>query len=128
MITDDVSRVRVLIGDYVPSDTSKQTFSDDEIQVFLDATGGSLFLAAAVGMDTLAAKQDVTPVEFSIGKYQQSTGRTQIRQLTQQAEAFRQLEYNTPAWVIIEVNNYSFDELEIIRNRILRTLGLTGLF
>lgn len=119
----DSDKVRVLIGDY---QQTPATFSDDEIGVFLDVTGGSLFLAAAVGLDTMAAKQDVTPVEFSIGKYQQSTGRTQIRQLTQQAEAFRQLEYNTPAYAVIETDNSSFARLEIIRNRILRSLGFVG--
>jgi hypothetical protein len=119
----DSDKVRVLIGDYLQTPS---TFSDDEIGVFLDVTGGSLFLAAAVGLDTMAAKQDVTPVEFSIGKYQQSTGRTQIRQLTQQAEAFRQLEYNTPAYAIIETDNSSFAQLDIIRNRILRNLSFVG--
>jgi hypothetical protein len=119
----DRDKVRVLIGDYLQT---SPTFSNDEIDVFLDVTGGSLFLAAAVGLDTMAAKQDVTPVEFSIGKYQQSTGRTQIRQLTQQAEAFRQLEYNTPAYAIIETDNSSFAQLEIIRNRILRNFASVG--
>jgi hypothetical protein len=119
----DSDKVRVLIGDYLQT---PPTFSDDEIGVFLDVTGGSLFLAAAVGLDTMAAKQDVTPVEFSIGKYQQSTGRTQIRQLTQQAEAFRQLEYNTPAYAIIETDNSSFAQMDIIRNRILRNLSFVG--
>lgn len=119
----DSDKVRVLIGDYLQTPS---TFSDDEIGVFLDVTGGSLFLAAAVGLDAMAAKQDVTPVEFSIGKYQQSTGRTQIRQLTQQAEAFRQLEYNTPAYAIIETDNSSFAQMEIIRNRILRNLSFVG--
>lgn len=117
-VTTDSDRVRVLIGDY--NQGANQTFDDDEIQVFLDVTGGSLFLAAAVALDSMAAQQDVTPVQFVIGKYEQSTGRTQIRQLTQQAEAFRQLEYNTPAWAIIETDNSPFTALEIIRNRILR--------
>jgi hypothetical protein len=111
----DVEKVRVLIGDRDAS-----TFQDDDIETFLEVSGGSLFLAAAVALDTMAAKQDVTPVEFSIGKYQQSTGRTQIRQLTQQAAAFRDLEYNTPAFAIIETNNSPLTELEIIRERILR--------
>jgi len=114
-VVTDIDRVRVLIGD-----RDSSTFQDDDIQTFLDVSNGSLFLAAAVALDTMAAKQDVTPVEFSIGKYQQSTGRTQIRQLTQQAAAFRDLEYNTPAWAIIETNNSPFTALEIIRNRILR--------
>jgi hypothetical protein len=116
-VVTDIDRVRVLIGDY---NTNPATFTDDEISVFLQVSGGSLFLAAAVGMDTMAAKQEVTPVQFVIGKYEQSTGRTQIRQLTQQAAAFRDLEYNTPAWAVIETNNSPFTALEIIRNRILR--------
>jgi hypothetical protein len=122
-VVTDSDRVRVLIGDF---NQTSPTFSDAEIGVFLEVTGGSLFLAAAVGLDTMAAKQDVTPVEFSIGKYQQSTGRTQIRQLTQQAEAFRQLEYNTPAYAIVETDNSSFAQLDIIRNRILRNLSFVG--
>jgi hypothetical protein len=118
----DAEKVRVLIGDDNP-DSSKQTFTDDELQVYLDIENGELLLAAALALDTMASKADVTPHQVSIGKFQYSAGRTQIRQLTQQAEAFRNRAYNTPAFAMIEENLSDMNQLIILRNSILRSLG-----
>jgi len=125
MAITDVQRVRILIGDTL-QDTNGDpigTFSDNDIQVFLDVSGGSLFLAAALALDSLAARAEATPHQVTIGRFQYSAGRTQIRQLTAQAEAFRKLEYDTPACAIIEDNNSDFAALEMVRNQILRGIA-----
>ena len=118
----DSDRVRVLIGDD-PADVSKREFTDDELGVFLDIEQGDLLLAAALALDAMAAKADITPHQVSIGKFQYSAGRTQIRQLTQQAEAFRQRAYNTPAFGVIQENLNTTNALLMLRNSILRNFG-----
>jgi hypothetical protein len=121
----DVDKVRVLIGDD-PTDITKRQFTDDQIAVYLEVEEGDLLLAAALALDTLAAKADVTPHQVTIGKFQYSAGRTQIRQLTLQAEAFRKRAYETPAMAMIE-ENFGVNELQILRNQILRTMGDIGI-
>src|SRR6266567_1883799 len=113
----DIEKVRVLIGD-----TQATEFADSDIQVYLDIEGGDLLLSAALALDTLVARADVTPHQVSIGKFQYSAGRTQIRQLTQQAEAFRKRAYETPAFAIAEENLSEFNQLILIRNWILKTI------
>ena len=111
----DIQKVRALIG-AVNSDI----FSDAEMQVFLDLQSGSILLAAALALDSVAAQTDTTPHEVSIGKFQYSAGRAQIKPLREQAEAFRQLEYNTPAIATAEENLSDFSYYEMLRNRALR--------
>jgi hypothetical protein len=122
---NDTDKVRVLIGDD-PTDITKRQFTDDQIAVYLEVEDGDLLLAAALALDTLAAKADVTPHQVTIGKFQYSAGRTQIRQLTLQAEAFRKRAYETPAMAFIEENFSGMNELIILRNQILRTIGDVG--
>ena len=120
----DVQKVRVLIGD-TGTDLTKQSLTDDQLEVYLDIEFGDLLLAAALALDAMAAKADITPHQVSIGKFQYSAGRTQIRQLTQQAEAFRKRAYETPAFAVIEENLSSMNELIILRNWVLRTTSST---
>jgi hypothetical protein len=118
----DAEKLRILIGDN-PADESQQEFSDEELGVFLDVENGELLLAAAMALDALAAKADITPHQVSIGKFQYSAGRTQIRQLTAQAEAFRKRAYETPAFAMIEENLSDANQYVILRDQILRSLG-----
>jgi hypothetical protein len=119
----DADKVRVLIGDNDP-DTNKWQFADADLATYLDVEQGDLLLAAALALDAMAAKADVTPHQVSIGKFQYSAGRTQIRQLTQQAEAFRKRAYETPAFAVIEENLSTVNELLLLRNQILRNFPL----
>jgi len=118
----EAEKVRILIGDD-PADHSQQQFTDDELGVYLEIENGELLLAAALALDTLASKADITPHQVSIGKFQYSAGRTQIRQLTAQAEAFRKRAYETPAFAMIEENLSDSNQYLILRNQILRSLG-----
>ena len=116
----DIEKVRTLIGP-----TNSAFFTDDQMQFFLDLQSGSLLLAAAVALESLAASTDVTPKQVTIGKFEYSVGRAQIKQLTAQAEAFRRLEYETPACAVIEEGGSEFQRLEMLRNLILRNSGST---
>jgi hypothetical protein len=114
----DVEKVRTLIGD--PAGAS-QKFTDDQIQFFLDTSSGSLFMASALACDSLASKVGATLKEVRIGDFLDSSGKNQVQVLQAQAEAFRNLEYNTPAFAIVEEDLSDFNALIIIRNYVLRT-------
>lgn len=116
----DIQKVRLLIGD----NTSPQEFSDSDIQAFLDITAfsgtNSLFLASALACDARAASVSANAQEVKIGDYTQSD-RTRLAAIQTQADKFRQLEYETPAFAIVEDNVSEFNALTIIRNYVLRT-------
>lgn len=113
----DAQKLRLLIND---QDSSE--FSDDQLQAFLDVHDGSLFLAAASACDALVSKYSRIPVtQVSIGGFQTTSGRTQMRYLETMAERWRQLEYDTPAFAIAQENLSDFNQLIMIRNYILKT-------
>lgn len=113
----DIEKVRTLIGDPAGAD---QTFSDAEIQLFLDLSNGSLLLATALACERLAIVAAGTAQQTKLGDYTVSFKNSDVSFQTQ-ADRFRDLEYNTPAFAIIEENLSSFNELTIIRNYVLRT-------
>lgn len=111
-----VMQVRVLIGDQ-----NSVKFTDDEVQLFLDVSDESLFLAAALGCDAQASKIGANLKEQRLGDFSDSSGRNQVAALQAQALAYRKLEYETPAFAIAEQNLSDFNALIIIRNFVLRT-------
>jgi hypothetical protein len=119
-----VSALRILLNDQ-----SSTEFTDSELQTFLDIaqysgvlSDSALFLAASLGTNSLVVKYGSIPVqEVSIGGFQTSAGRTQVRYLESQADRFYQLYIDAPAFGIAEDNLSSFNELAILRNWILRT-------
>jgi hypothetical protein len=125
MPTTGITSLRLLINDQSASE-----FTDNELQTFLDTAGytgegdpvdAAIFLAAALASNSLVVKYGSVPVqEVSIGGFQTSAGRTQVRYLQQQADRFYQLYIDTPAFAIAEENLSGFNELEIIRNWVLR--------
>ncbi len=115
----EIEKVRALIGD--PAGSNQQ-FEDSAIQAYLEIESGDLLLAAALALDALAAKAEVAPQEFSIGKYQQSDGRAQVRQFTTLADSYRERAYNTPAFAVAQENLSEFNALIMLRNSILKTL------
>jgi hypothetical protein len=114
---DPVTAVRTLIGDTA---TAKK-FTDTEIQFFLDTADGSLFLSASMACDALASKVSSNLQEVRIGDFIDSSGRNQASALQSQAQRWRDLEYNTPAWAVVEEDLSDFNALIIIRNFVLRT-------
>lgn len=117
-VTTVIGQVRVLIGDTV-SGTAK--FQDEEISAFLSLTSQSVYLACALACNAEAAKIGSQLQEIQLGDFRDYSGRNQVAALQQQAERFTELEYNTPAWGVVEENLSGFNELIIIRNWVLRT-------
>jgi len=125
MPTPGVTALRLLINDQNATE-----FQDSDLQIFLDSAGytgdgdpvdSALFLAASLASNSLVVKYGSVPVqEVSIGGFQTSAGRTQVGYLQQQADRFYQLYIDTPAFAIAEENLSGFNELEIIRNWVLR--------
>lgn len=112
----DIQKVRLLIGD----NTSPQQFADTDIQVFLDIMNGSLFLACALACDARASSVSASAQEIKIGDFSTSD-RTRLQAIQAQADKFRQLEFETPAFAIVEDNVSEMNALQIIRNFILRS-------
>jgi hypothetical protein len=113
---DSITAVRTLIGDQ-----NKVYFTDTEIQFFLDTTDSSLFLSASLACSALASKVGSNLQEVRIGDFLDQSGRNQVAALQAQAEAWRKLEYETPAWAVVEEDLSDFNALIIIRNYVLRT-------
>lgn len=116
MALTPIQAVRTCIGD-----KNAVQFSDDEIQFFLDSQGESIFLASGAALDAWAASIGTILKEQRIGDFFDQSGRNQVSALQAQAEAFRQIEYNTPAFDFAEENYNEFTQYDIIRNYILRT-------
>jgi len=127
---DDITALRFLIND-----SEGKEFDDNGIQSFLDAAAqiessaagtpiagnGNILLAASLATQSLVVKYGSIPVqEVSIGGFQTSAGRTQVRYLESQADRFYQMYIDTPAFAIAEENNSGYNELTIIRNWVLR--------
>lgn len=122
-ITTDVGKVRYLIGDVV---AASATFTNEEITGFLafvaDQNFGvqSILLACAFACDAMASLLTRTMQAIKLGDYQNDDS-SKVKAFKDQATRFRDLEYNTPAFAVVEENLSGFNELEIIRNYILRT-------
>lgn len=117
-VTTLVGQVRYLIGD---TDSTKPQFTDEEITGIIAITPyQSLYLACALALDAMASKASIKLNNIVLGtlKIDQTS---KVAALKDQASRFRDLEYNTPAFAIIEENLSGMNELLIIRNFILRT-------
>jgi hypothetical protein len=111
---NDIQKIRVLIS------SPDGEFTDDELQMFLDLSSGSLFLGCALALDARAAGISTESQEVKIGDYSTSD-RTRLATIVAQAQSFRDLEFNTPAFGVIEENLSDMNALIILRNYILRT-------
>jgi hypothetical protein len=125
MPTTGVTQLRLLINDQTSTE-----FTDSQLQTFLDTAGytgegdpidSAIFLAASIATNALVVKYGSVQIqEVSLGGFQASQGRSQVKYLQQQADRFYQLYIDTPAFAIAEENLSGFNELEIIRNWVLR--------
>lgn len=128
----DNEALRLLINDQASAE-----FTDGEIQGFLDAAAkvesiaagttisgnGNVILAAYLATQSLVVKYaSVETRSVSIGGFQTSIGRSQVRMLEQQAARWYELYLNTPAFAIAEENNTDYNQLMMIRNSILRQI------
>lgn len=118
---DPIPAVRLLIG----SPTSANEFQDSDIQMFLDVNSGSLYLACALALESRASLLSANAQEVKIGDYSTSD-RNRLASIQAQADKFRLIEFETPAFAIVEDNVSEFNALMIIRNYILRTEPTDG--
>ncbi len=124
----NVEILRLLINDQ-----AKVEFPDDSsIQGFLTAaamreglTGdGDMMLAASLAIGSLVAKYaSVETQSVSIGGFQTSQGRSQVRMLEQQRAAFYQMYLDQPAFAIAEEASTHMNYWLQIRNQIVKTLA-----
>jgi hypothetical protein len=117
-ITTQIGQMRYLIGD---TDSTKPIFQDEELTGILNlAPDQSLYLACALALDAVASKaaNKLNNIVLGTLKIDQTS---KVQALRDQAQRFRELEYNTPAFVEIEQNLSNMNEMVIIRNFIMRT-------
>lgn len=122
-VNTTIGLLRLLIGDTV----EPAKFSDEELQALLTLEDGSIYLAAADAMDTLASQATFSTASsftsIRIGDYSQSSSvAEQVKGYQAQASRFRQLDTETPAFAIAEENFSAFSYETLIRNSILRGL------
>jgi hypothetical protein len=113
----DVQKVKLLVF----GNEADTTFTDTQIQAFLDLQSGSVFYAAATACDSLASKVGANLKEVRIGDFTDYSGKNQVTSLQAQAKAFRDWEDNTPAFSIAEEGLSEFNYYIMVRNNILRT-------
>ena len=68
LITNDVGKIRLIIGDTDVSPASDAVFTDEELTYFF-TTMGSINLAAAMALKAWAAKYTASPDSEKIGDY-----------------------------------------------------------
>ena len=117
----DIQAVRTLIGDQASA-----SFTDTEIGLFnqlagVNGAGAEYYLAASIALGAIASKVSTNLQEVRIGDFVDSSGKNQVTSLRAQADAYKQLYYDTPAFAVIEDNVSDFNALIIIRNFVLRT-------
>lgn len=112
-------KVRLLAND----ESAPQQFTDDDIAAFLDLNSDysgndQIYMASALAYETKAGKSAKTS-GFKLGDYSTNKGITADYQSA--AQKLRDIVNNTPAFAVAEENLSTFNQLEIIRNYILRT-------
>lgn len=119
-LATDVGKVRFLLSD---SNGVTPKFTDEEIGAALELYSGSLNLAAAACCDSLAVRLTMDPDngrQIGDTKTDLTAATDALREM---AARFRTVEEELPAFAIAEENLSTFNELEIIRNYIMRTEG-----
>ncbi len=114
-----IDKIRLLIGDQ-----EEELFEDFELQAFLDMNANSVFMAAAMALDTLATQSSSSTSEgFSLGNWSETGSTSKTDAYSAAADKLRELEYNTPAFAFGQENLSEFNALKMVRNQLLR-LGL----
>ena len=73
-LTTNIGKVRLLIDDKTNTHSSPAHFSDAELQVFLTMVSDSLYLAAALALESWAANDTANMDSERIGDYQYVRG------------------------------------------------------
>jgi hypothetical protein len=112
----NVQIVQTLLGD-----PTGVIFTTAAVTQYLQVTNQSLYMACCLACNAQGSVVAANLQEVRIGDFVDSSGKNQVTALRAQADAWKQLEYDTPAWAIIEENLSDFNALILIRNYVLRT-------
>ena len=95
ILTTDIGKVRLLIGDTDIVPTTDAQFSDEEITAFLTLADSSIYLAAAMALEAWAAALTASMESEKIGDY--AFSRKSAANKLALAERYRKSESDTPA-------------------------------
>ena len=112
MALTNVQKVRLRIGDV---DTSNELFSDDKINDFLSENGSVVLLAAADGLDSLAAQAALRAKSETTGVHT-IDWRKQADAYRALAKQYRETVRDVPACGVAEHNLTPFSTAEILVN------------
>lgn len=112
--TTDIGKVRLLISDVDPI-IGARTFSDDEIQAFLDLEG-DIRLAAASALETLASNEVLLYKKVRAGRLIETDAPAVAAALMQRAQALRDQSNEDGAFAIAD-GGPCFAELAEIPSR-----------
>lgn len=113
----DIRKMRILLGDQ-----EEELFEDDELQLFFDlAPESDLYEACALALDSLANKAASEANSVMIGDFAKTGAKNKFDSYAAQAQRFRDMNTNLPAFAVAEENLSEMNSLIIIRNYVLRT-------
>ncbi len=107
---DDISKVRLLIGDRDIVPTTDAQFSDEEVQVFI-ALGGSILMGAAKALEAWAASVKTGLASETIGEY--SYKNTSPANMLKLADKYAEQDRKTPYITWAEMDLASIGDPEI---------------
>lgn len=102
-LATDIGKVRLNIGDTDITPTTDAQFSDEELQVFLDASGGSVPIASAMALEAWATTLARNETSEKIGDY--SYSKKDVENMLKLAERLRNSAATSPAMTWAEFNN-----------------------
>lgn len=101
-VTNDIGKVRLLIGDTDITPTTDAQFSDEEIQAFLTLASSSLLLAASYALEAWAATVTGGLKSEKIGDYAYSKDEAKAK--SDLAKKYREEDANNPYFTWAEMN------------------------
>lgn len=108
-LTDNIGKVRLLIGDTDVTPASDAHFTDEEISAFLTMADDSVNIAAAIALEAWASTLSSNAESERIGDY--SYSKKEASNKLTLAERLRNNEANTPAsdWSEMDLVNFEDD-------------------
>lgn len=105
MITNDISRVRLLITDVGGNSGTDFVFNDSEIETFIDQRGGGIMRGAALALRTMAANEALVSkhITFLEMKTDGATVSKELRDLAKSFEEMADEDGDADGPVIIEM-------------------------
>ncbi len=102
----DIGKIRLLIHD---TDITATQFTDEELQIFLDL-GGTVYLAAALALESWAASLSESVDSEKIGDYSYSKKSSEKK--LNLAKQYRSVDSDTPVigWAELNITNEEEEE------------------